>query len=75
MALVMFRVYPSQLIHLGKQDPDQAPTDWFYVSLCGRKLIGQMVEKREEYEPVCQTCRGVFDHAKEVFRELEERFL
>lgn len=73
--LAMFRVYPSQLIHLGKPDPEKPGFDWFYVSLCGRKLIGHEVEDHQDWEQVCKPCQRAFDHAKKVYEELETRFL
>lgn len=82
--MIKFRVYPSQLIHYGKLNPARAevmrslgfdPTDWQFVSLCGRELIGRELDGEPlEWEPVCKGCLRAFARGQEQYRELERRF-
>lgn len=70
--MIKFRVYPSWLVHLGKLDPEKSEP--FYVSLCGRKLIGYPIADDDVYE-LCKRCQKSFDHASAVYAELERRFV
>lgn len=85
--LTPFRVYPSQIIHLGKRDPDRAEAlaalglegdlpNWFFESVCGRKLIGYELRDGSIHmaEPVCRQCQRVVAHARKVYQEMERRF-
>lgn len=84
--LTPFRVYPSQIIHLGKRDPDRAEAlaalglegdlpNWFFESVCGRKLIGYELNREPHMaEPQCRQCARVMAHARRVYQEMERRF-
>lgn len=72
---VKFRVYPSQLIHIGKAKNAGPDLDYLFISLCGRTLIGYPVGHEPEDWEICKACRASFNHARGVYQKLERKFI
>lgn len=72
--MIRFRVYPSGLIHYGRENG--APYGaMHYLSLCGRDMIGYPVEDPpHESDAVCRRCEKAFARAQATYESLRERF-